>query len=466
MINSIQQISYRSIQQTQQINSVPKPVYSKRELLNLNNQVFYKNQISFGRNEPKLIKEYLKNREKRLRDAGIDYALLNAQDIKHLEGIQKGIKVFENLTMQQIKFLAQSLSEIALQRGCNNMCSHCYAEAMPPSYQKSENKINKIDFEDFENLCNGFKELNKRLGFNILESYPEDYITLFHDSDSSMIFLQDKQGKTYDYLDLAKMLNDFADKLIIFDTAGWNLQDKKTQKRMEELVKKAINTDKYDFVTFNISANPFHSIYSKSVQQHLENNKEKEQKFREIYKNRMANVIFTLSPLIEKDNLHFIARALPNKLENVNGYKEDDLKKLYSEIIQKVKLLYEQDLESGNKKVIKTKEQINKYLQTLKSDFRDIDTDLSVTKRLSSIVTDSKTELCKNARRHYFNNPKFAAKIFKYGILDINGKFYTTNFYETYKTDIQLNYINKNKKTAPIAPELRKKQITQEMYKR
>lgn len=180
----------------------------------------------------------------------------------------------------------------------------------------------------------------------------------------------------------------------------------------------------------------------------------------------MANVIFTLSPLIEKDNLHFIARALPNELENVNGYREDDLKKLYSEIIQKVKLLYEQDLKSGNKKVIKTKKKINTYLQTLKSNFRNIDTDLSVTKRLSSIVTDPKTELCKNARRHYFNNPKLAAKIFKYGILDINGKFYTTNFYETYKTDIQLNYINKNKKTAPIAPELRKKQMTQEMYKR
>lgn len=284
MINSIQQISYRSIQQPQQINSVPKPVYSKRELLNLNNQVFYKNQISFGKNEPKLIKEYLKNREKRLRNAGIDYALLNAQDIKHLEGIQKGIKVFENLTMQQINFLARSLSEIALQRGCNNMCSHCYAEAMPPSYQKAENKINKIDFEDFENLCNGFKELNKRLGFNIIESYPENYITLFHDSDASMIFLQDKQGKTYDYLDLAKMLNDVADKLIIFDTTGWNLQDKKTQKRMEKLVKKAINTDEYDFVIFNISANPFHSIYNKSVQLHLENNKKKNKSFEKYIK--------------------------------------------------------------------------------------------------------------------------------------------------------------------------------------
>lgn len=265
--------------------------------------MFYKNQISFGKNEPKLIKEYLKNREKKLTNAGIDYALLNAQDIKHLEGIQKGIKIFENLSMQQINFLAQNLSEIVLQRGCNNMCSHCYAEAMPPSYQRTENKINKIDFEDFENLCNGFKELNQRLGFNILDSYHEAYVTLFHDSDSSNIFLQDKQGKVYDYLDLAKMINDISDKLIIFDTAGWNLQDKKTQKRMEELVEKATNTDKYDFVWFNISANPFHSLYSRSVQHHLENNKEKEQKFREIYANRMANVIFTLSPLIEKDHL-------------------------------------------------------------------------------------------------------------------------------------------------------------------
>ena len=367
--------------------------------------------------------------------------------------------------MQQINFLSKNLNEIALQRGCNNMCSHCYAEAMPPSYLKSENKINKIDFEDFESLCNGFKELNQRLGFNILESSQGDYFTLFHDADSSMLFLQDKQGKIYDYLDLAKMINNIIDRKILFDTAGWNLQDKKTQKRMEELVKKVTNTDKYDFIEFNISANPFHSLYNRSVQHHLENNKVKEQKFREIYTNRMANVIFTLSPLIEKDNLHFIARSLPNELENVNGYKEDDLKALYNEIFKKVNLLYEQDLESTNKKVIKTKEQIDKYLQQLKSDFDNIDIDLGINGRLSRIVTDPKTEIYKDTRRNQFNNPKIAAKNFKFGILDINGKFYTTNFYETYKTDIQLNYKNKNKKTAGIAPELRKKQITQDMYK-
>ncbi len=367
--------------------------------------------------------------------------------------------------MQQINFLAKNLSEIALQRGCNNMCSHCYAEAMPPSYQRSENKINKIDFEDFENLCNGFKELNQRLGFNILKTDDDDYFTLFHDSDSSMIFLQDKQGKTHDYLDLAKMINDVTDKIVLFDTAGWNLQDKKTQQRMEELVEKTTSTDKYDFVEFNISAPPFHSLYSRSVRHHLENNIEKEKKFRELYTNRMANVIFTLSPLIEKDNLHFISRALPNDLENVKGYKEDDLKNLYGEIFKKVELLYEQDLASGNKKVIKTKEQINEYLQKIKSEFDNVNTEPGINGRLSRIVTNPKAEVCRKTRSNQFNNPKIAAKNFDYGILDINGKFYSTNFYETYKTDIQLNYNNKNKKTAAISPELRKKQMTQEMYK-
>ena len=180
----------------------------------------------------------------------------------------------------------------------------------------------------------------------------------------------------------------------------------------------------------------------------------------------MANVIFTLSPLIEKDNLHFIARSLPNELENINGYKEDDLKFLYSEIFKKVELLYEQDLESGNKKVIQTKEQINKYLQKLKEEFDYINPDISINKRLSRIVTDPKAEINKETRRNQFNNPNLIAKhFFKFGILDLNGKFYITNYYETYKTDIQLDYINKNKKTAQIAPELRKKQITQEMYK-
>lgn len=64
MIKPIQPISDISTPLIKQVNSKQTPAYSQNELLNLNNQVYYKSPISFGKNEPKLIKEYLKNREK------------------------------------------------------------------------------------------------------------------------------------------------------------------------------------------------------------------------------------------------------------------------------------------------------------------------------------------------------------------------------------------------------------------
>ena len=39
-------------------------------------------------------------------------------------------------------------------------------------------------------------------------------------------------------------------------------------------------------------------------------------------------------------------------------------------------------------------------------------------------------------------------------LIDLNGKVYITNYQEIYPTNIQLNYINKNKDTAPIKPVL------------
>ena len=40
------------------------------------------------------------------------------------------------------------------------------------------------------------------------------------------------------------------------------------------------------------------------------------------------------------------------------------------------------------------------------------------------------------------------------GLIDLNGKFYITNYLETFPTNIQLNYTNKDKLTAPINPNL------------
>lgn len=463
MIKPVQNVLYNNTGLTRPAINSEKSNISDCKSLNLNNLPSYKYQISFGKNDEKSIQQYLKQREQKLKKENTVYQNLDSNDLKHIEGIQKGIKVFENLSMPQINFIAQTLTEVVTQRGCNNMCVHCYAEAMPPSHQKSTDKINKISFEDFDNFCNGFKELNKRLGFNIFQESKNSYKTLFHDSDSAMIFLEDKNGKTYDYLDLAKKLNEATDNIIVFDTAGWNIQDKKTQKRMEELVEKALNSDEYDFVEFNISANPFHALYSRSLKHHNENNPEKEQKFRDIYTTRMANVLFTLSPLTEKNKINLITRALPDDSVNAEGYRKKDFVELYNEIIKKLANKYKENLENGNKKVIKDEEQIKKYLMYYKSKLLFVQTDPSVNGRLANIVTDKKSFIYKKSKDEEFNNPLHAAQNFGNGILDINGKYYATNWYETYKTDILLNYNNKDKKTADISPNLRKKPITKNM---
>lgn len=463
MITPIQNINLHKNKKIQPQTKIQNTKTFEAKTLNLNSMPSYKYQVSFGMNDENSIKKYLEERAAKLERQGLEYHKLTKKDLDNIEGIQKGIKIFENLSMKQINLIAETLKEIPVQRGCYNMCVHCYAQAMPPSYQKTENKINKISFEDFENLYKGFKELNNRLGFNIFQSQDDGYCTLFHDSDSSIIYLEDKNGKTYDYIDLSKMVNEVTGLPVLFDTAGWNVQDKKTQARMEKLVEKAVNSNNYDFLKFNISANPFHSLYSRSLKHYNESNSEKEEKFRNIYTTRMANVLFTLSPLLEKHDVNFIARALPNDMDDVNGYRENDLINLYNEIFAKLTKMYKDDFESGNKKVIKNKEQIGKYLLDYQSKLKEITTFLGVSGRLSNIVKDKKNEVYQNSKIREFNNSRYAAKHFENGIIDINGKFYLTNWHESYKTDIQLNYENKDKQTADINPNLRRKKINKNM---
>ena len=188
----------------------------------------------------------------RLRNKNLSADDIRNYNAKKLEGIQSGIPIFENLSMAQIIQIAKNKIEFVIKRGCSNMCTHCYADAKPEIYNRLRDKTTNILFEDAFNFFNGFKELSKRLNFNIL-GYKGEYTTLFHDADASSIFLKDKSGKVFDYLDLASKINELTNSPVLFDTSGWNIQDKVTQKRMEALVDKAKNGD-YKFVEFNQKA--------------------------------------------------------------------------------------------------------------------------------------------------------------------------------------------------------------------
>ncbi len=398
-----------------------------------------------------------------------DYANLSRYNLKELDGLQKGIKVFEGLSFPQLAYLIDNFYNLVVYRGCNNKCIHCYADAQTPFHMKANNYINKIDFEDYQNILNGFEELNKRLGFNAFANSKQDTYALFHDADCSMIYLRDKNGKIYDYADLAKMLHDVTGKTIIFDTAGWNLTDKTTQKRMEDLVQKVSNDKKYNFLIFLVSMNPFHAIYNKSVELAVQGDIEKSKKFRDIYTDRMANVIFTLSPLIKEKNyinnmnmLNFLPRALKSETE-ANGYREIDLAYLMDEILVKLKKMYSDDLMSGGNKVIDYKEQIKDYLDFVNLWLGYGWGSISITnKTLADKLSGIQSIEHINTQEKSYNSA-LEGKLFEHGTVDVNGKFYMTNFVETYPTDIVLNYKNKGKATAPIKPNLRDEIITKEM---
>ena len=424
-----------------------------------------KDTVSFKNTSqiPQSAVKYLNIKKQYFHQMGLDMYFLSLFDAKNLEGLQNGIKILENVSFEKIVLLTERLRGIITANGCNQGCIHCFANALNLYEMKKNNFETHIDFEDYENFCNGFKELNSRLGFN---AFPFSHRGLFYDSDSSMIYLKDSNNKTYDYADLAKMFNEATGSIVLFDTSGWNINDKKTQARMEDLVQKIVNSNEYDFIKFNISINPFHSIYSKSVELKEKGNIEKSKKLREIYTDRMANTIFTFSPLINRIipetaevQLNFILRSLYNPTD-LRGYKEDDLRGLCHEIVEKIENMYDNDLASGNLKVVKSEEQKNEYLRYIylflinpHASHINICNDKLI-KKLGDIPSVEYQNMAQNS----YNSAE-AGKSFDDGFIDLNGRFYLTNYVETYPTNIVLNYKNKNKQTAPIAPNLRNKII-------
>lgn len=438
----------------------------RHESSNLNLMPHYR-PISFSGDTGnyKQAKEYLDLRKNELEDEKLDLSKFN---LDKLNGIQKGIKLFDKMSMRETSFFKNNLLEIALVRGCHNQCVHCYAGAVPP-LREDDKHISKMSWNDFETLTNGIGELNNRLGFKFAQD-ERGYNTLFHDADCIDITLKDNDGKEHDYIDLMNRVYDVVGTQQIFDTAGWSPKNKVAQARAEKYVEYFSQEENMaKLIDFNISANPFHAMYSRCVQSKTAGDKEKEQKFRELYVDRMANVLLTCTPLLKYPNFGFIARSIDNKSKDVDGYREKDLRKLYREIFSKLGDKYKEDLK-GDKKYVKNKDDLKQKLSDYKLKIDYVQTDLGVTKRLEKIYR--KDDPMVTASNHNHNLAKAYGdklhdrKIFEglntYGFIDINGKLYKTNFYDTIKTDIQLNYENKDKLTADISPNLQEFSIDEE----
>lgn len=392
-------------------------------------------------------------------------------DLNKLDGIQEGIKVFDGLNMKEIAFVANSVAEIAVNRGCRNICVHCYASAKAP-IKETANQINKMSWNDFSSLTDGFEELNKRMGFSIFHRNNDKHPMSipFHDADCSEILLKDNNGVEHDFIDIAKRFKKVFNLPVYFDTSGWNIKNTKAQKRMEKYVEyysKPENYDKLDQI--NLSVNPFHSMYAKSLELKQNNKPELAAKMYDLYTTRMANVLFTMTPLQKNPNFHFIARAAANDSKVPEGFKEKDLRIMFMDILEKLNNLYKADL-NGEQKLVKNEDEMFEYFDNFYQNMSEISADLSVSERSSKFIPpNDKMAIASKMRQEQsindilsMNRIRDFRKINKdmnrhfYGVIDANGDYYLTTYQITFPTEIKLNFENKNKSTAPIAPLLQK----------
>lgn len=378
-------------------------------------------------------------------------------DLNKLDGIQEGIKVFKGLNMKEIAFYLTSAREFAVSRGCRNMCSHCYADARPPIKDDGE-KISKMSWEDFISITGGIKELNKRLGF--MATAPENerindgrsYVTPFHDADCIDLVLKDASGQEHDFIDISKELMEATGFKVLFDTCGWFPNNKIAQARAEKYVNFFIkNPDLRDKLGVNISFNPFHSSYTRSLILSKENKIEKANKMRDLYTTRMANVLFTFSPLAGSSNFKLLARSIRDDIAELEGFTEKDLDRLFNETMQKLQELYAKDVNTSNK----LQEYKNLYKVHNAIDYTEKLLKLSDAENYHLQLTNEDIELANNTVKT-MDNPLQAVIDCKFcGITDANGDFYLTTYNSTYPTEIKLNLSTSGKTTAPIRPNLR-----------
>ena len=432
-------------------------------------QVNYTAEPTFQSHSVKYLKakNYLSQENLKRQSKGF---LKEAQDIfsynlNKLDGIQEGIKVFKNLTMKEIAFILTTVSEFALIRGCRNNCTHCYADAKPP-VKNSESMTNSMLWEDFISLTKGIKELNQRLGFNIsgnLKHNKGRYLTTFHDSDGSDIVIKDCTGIEHDYIDIAKKLHDAMGVKVIFDTAGWNLTDKKAQNRMEKFVEYYSDSQNSKVLDdINISFNPFHSIYTKSIELEKAGKKEMAKKMHNIYIDRMANVLYTFTPLLKYKNFNILSCTLPN--ENIyKGFTISETLNLFQEILDKLEQLYIKDF-NGEQKIIKSKDDINinlhEYYENLAARYITFSEKAKNFFGINNSLFEEADDKFIESLKYLETEPSSIDKYRNYfvGIIDSNGKYYLTNYELSVPTELKLNF-NNNKETAPIKPYLMKEKI-------
>ena len=386
-------------------------------------------------------------------------------DFEKYEGIQRGLKTFEGLSLKQIAFALTDLHSINLITGCKNHCLHCYANAQP--------FIKQYPFEDLVQICNDIKELKNRLGVSPTFHHSLSYTDCSFDSDALDCHLFDKNGDKHDFIEIAKLMKESLGAAPVFDTNGWKRKDKEKQKIAEEYVKKLLKDDNYkNFYQINISINPFRPEYVRvlksgysldelyqpirKVGDEFEQEEallpENYKKHRDLYTDYVkdvANTLITFKPLLKTKKLQTIIRALDNNIEEMNGFRINDFRQTLKHIMQELQLralfglLNKKELEDFKKILSKYSERIftsgrmeSFYKHKNPNSFKNIER------------IDPERNLAESNYERIKTNKKLSAASMRYlKMISADGRVYLYDNYSIIPTDIKLNLSTKEIKS-------------------
>lgn len=453
------------------LNTIPIRQYSSDAVV----------QINFGANPIKFIRDLKKYSEAKkyakglynfvLQNEGTENFIIRKYNMQNLEGIQYGIKAFKNMSIKDIQYTSENLHVIAVKRGCKNMCGYCYADAKP---QKRE-----MSWEDFTTITRGFKTLRERLyGLDIYgEKLPivkDDPIyrttELFYDSDCMDLAIKDKKGKIYDFTDLATELYNSTGRKTVFDSSGWNVNNKRLQERAEKYAQYFSQPENMDkLMAFNISFNTFNASYIASVRARKAGDVEKAQRLRNRFTDNMANTLFTFSPLLENPKFKILARSFGPNAKNAKYFNHEAYIELMEDVLNKTTDLMSRDL-NGERKYVKTQNDLDNKINALTKHLTVIDTMLNSSGRMKKFMSEFgiKAPMQNHSETTplVINDLKTLGRFHKalaFRLIDTDGKVYHMDYARFIPTDIQLNIPNKNIPSPELANMVNEFKITDEI---
>ena len=296
-----------------------------------------------------------------------------------------------------------------------------------------------MTWENFSSLVEGLDELSNRMDNKMRFSIKTG--SMFLDSDCMDIELYDKDGNIYDYLDCVKKMGTS----FIFDTVGWNPENKKHQERAEKLVNYVLNQENKDgrirdiYVSLNTQGNILVAAMDKLKKFNLK----EAHKLKRDYIERMANVLFTFSPLIKINCIRFLTRQV-NRHEFRVLYLQDA-------ILKRLKQMYKEDL-NGKQKYVTSDRDIEIYLKDYSVLIKGADeysgSEINVIGRARNFIDDKGKTLHK-AQKEFLN------KKTRYHAINPDGSIFDYNGFDvSAPTNIRLNFEDDGKKSRPFAFEI------------